>query len=379
MAPLQRDSRSSARLAFAAQPGNPQPPQMSAPVDLRSDTSTLPTQAMRQAMATAEVGDDVRGEDPTVRRLEEQAAALLGKPAALFFPSGTMANQTAIAVHCRPGDEVICEQRSHVYLFEGGSIARLAGAQVRTLPADGGFPSPRQVEEAVRSDDPHHPRSRLLVIENTHNMAGGRVADAAVTRALAEAARRHGLSVHLDGARLCNAAVALGVAAAELTAPVDSVSLCLSKALGAPIGSVLAGDAALIADARRVRKALGGGMRQAGIIAAAGLLALRDGPGLLAEDHRRTRRLAEGLAVLPAFSLDLAAVQTNIVMAELSRGEPAALITHLRAHGVLAGTAGPRRMRFVLHRDVDDAGVERCLEACRTFGPSGRAPTSSTS
>ncbi|MBL9078011.1 MAG: aminotransferase class I/II-fold pyridoxal phosphate-dependent enzyme [Planctomycetes bacterium] len=347
---------------------------MSAPIaDLRSDTSTMPTPAMRQAMASAEVGDDVRGEDPTVRRLEQATAELLGMEAALFTPSGTMANQIAIHVHCRPGDELICEQRSHVYLYEGGSIARLSGTQVRLLAADDGCPTPEQIAAAVRSDDPHHPRSRLLVLENTHNMAGGRVLGPAAVAAAAAAARRHGLAVHVDGARLVNAAVALGCAVADLVAPVDTATLCLSKGLGAPVGSLVAGSRAFVAEARRVRKAFGGGMRQAGVIAAAGLLALRDGPALLARDHERAQRLARGLVELPFLLVDPTAVQTNIVMADLRHGEPESLLAHLRRHGVLAGTAGPRRLRFVLHRDVDDAGVQRCLDACRAFAQATQA------
>lgn len=341
---------------------------MAAPIaDLRSDTSTLPTPAMRQAMAAAEVGDDVRGEDPTVLRLEAATAELLGKPAALFLPSGTMANQVAIHVHCRPGDELVCEARSHVYWFEGGSIARLSGTQVQPVAAPDGVPTPAQVEAAVRPDDPHQPRTRLLVLENTHNLAGGRPISPGATAALAAAARRHGLLVHVDGARLLNAAVALGCAAHELVAPADTATLCLSKGLGAPVGSMLVGSAAFVAEARRVRKAFGGGMRQAGVLAAAGLLALRDGPALLAVDHARARRLAQGLAELPFLAVEPAAVATNIVMADLRHGEPEALLAHLRRHGVLAATAGPGRLRFVLHRDVDDAGVQRCLDACRSF------------
>lgn len=352
---------------------------MSLPIaDLRSDTSTVPTEAMRRAMATAEVGDDVRGEDPTVRRLEQETAALLGKAAALYLPSGTMANQVAIHVHCRPGDELICEERSHVYFFEGGSIARLSGTQVRLLSAANGFPTAPQVAAAVRADDPHHARSRLLVLENTHNMAGGRVASAATMAALAAAAHAHGLAVHVDGARLLNAAVALGCPARDLVADADTVSLCLSKGLGAPVGSLLAGSEAFVHEARRARKAFGGGMRQAGVIAAAGLLALRDGPALLPHDHERAQRLARGLAELPWCAVDPAVVETNIVMADLRTGAPAALLSHLQRHGVLAATAGPRRVRFVLHRDVDDSMLQRCLAACRSFDAAA-ASTSSPS
>ncbi len=346
---------------------------MTAPLaDFRSDTMTRPTAAMRAAMAAAEVGDDVWGEDPTVRALEQAGAEVLGKPAALFLPSGTMANQVAIHVHCRPGDELVCEERSHVYLYEGGGIARLSGTQVRPLPAANGFPTPQQVTAAVRADDPHYPRTRLLVLENTHNMAGGRCCDAAGMAALAAAARAHGLGVHVDGARLMNAAVALGVPAKALVAAVDTTTLCLSKGLGAPVGSLLAGPAAFVAEARRARKAFGGGMRQAGVIAAAALLALRDGPALLAGDHARARRLAQGLAELPWCTVEVAATETNLVMVDVlpaERGgtEPTAVLAHLKAHGVLAAANGPTRLRFVLHRDVDDQGVDRCLAACRSF------------
>ena len=337
--------------------------------DFRSDTMTKPSPAMRAAMAKAEVGDDVWGEDPTVQALEQEGAALLGKEAALLLPSGTMANQVAISGHCRSGDELICEERSHVYYYEGGGIARWSGTQVRTLVAADGFPAPAQVEAAVRADDPHFPRSALLVIENTHNMAGGRIAEPGRVAALAAAARRHGLQVHCDGARLMNAAIALGCTAAELVAPCDTTTLCLSKGLGAPVGSLLAGSRDFVRVARRTRKAFGGGMRQAGVLAAAGLLALRDGPSLLALDHARARRLAEGLSALPWAVVDVAATATNIVMCDLATGDPQALVEHLRRHGVLAAKAGPRRLRFVLHRDLDDEAVVRCLQACRGFVP----------
>lgn len=343
--------------------------------DFRSDTMTRPTPAMRQAMATAEVGDDVWGEDPTVQRLEQDGAQVLGKPAALFLPSGTMANQVAIHVHCRPGDELVCEERSHVFFYEGGSIARLSGTQTRTLVAADGFPTPAQVAAAVRADDPHFPRSRLLVLENTHNMAGGRIADPSRMAALAAVAKQHGLLVHVDGARLMNAAVALGCPARELVAAADTTTLCLSKGLGAPVGSLLAGSAEFVAQARRVRKAFGGGMRQAGVLAAAALLALHEGPALLVTDHARAQQLATGLARLSWLRCDVAATETNIVMADLAAGEPADLLAHLKAHGVLAAKAGPRRIRFVLHRDISDDGVARCLEACACFAPTSQ-PTS---
>ena len=353
---------------------------MPAPADFRSDTMTVPTPAMRAAMAAAVVGDDVWGEDPTVRELEEVGAALLGKPAAVFVPSGTMANQIAIHLHCRPGDELVCEERSHVYVNEGGGIARWSGTQVKPLAAADGFPTPAQVEAAVRADDVHYPRSRLLVLENTHNSAGGRCATPSRVAALAAAAQRHGMAAHCDGARLLNAAVALGCRAAELVAPLASTTLCLSKGLGAPIGSLLAGPVAFVAEARRVRKAFGGGMRQAGVIAAAARLALRDGPALLAADHERAQRLARGLAALPWCTVDPGAVQTNIVMCDVDAtvADPAAVVAHLAAANVLAAKAGKHRIRFVLHRDVDDDCVQRCLDACRTFRPAAsRSPSTS--
>ena len=329
--------------------------------DFRSDTLTRPTAAMRAAMAEAVVGDDVFGEDPTVRSLEEEGAGLLGQEAALYVPSGTMANQCAIHVHCRPGDELICEERSHVYVFEGGSIARLSGTQVRPLRATDGFPDPADVTAAVRSDDVHFPRSRLLVLENTHNMAGGRVLGAERFDALVATARARGLRIHVDGARLCNAAVAAGVPVSRLARGVDSVSLCLSKGLGAPVGSLLAGSRAFVAEARRVRKAFGGGMRQAGVIAAAGLLALREGPRLLPRDHARASELAERLGAIRG----LAPVrpETNIVMVDVDGGRARSLVDRLAVDGILALAIGPARVRFVTHRDLDDAAVPRCCDA----------------
>ncbi len=357
--------------------------------DFRSDTMTKPNAAMRTAMVDAEVGDDVWGEDPTVRALEECVANLLGKEAAVFVPSGTMANQIAIHVHCRPGDELICEERSHVFYFEGGSIARLSGTQVRTLSAQDGFPTPEQVQSVIRPDDPHYPRSRLLVLENTHNMAGGRVATVARIDALAATARSAGMKVHIDGARLINAAVALGCAASELVASADSTTLCLSKGLGAPVGSLLAGEHEFLHEARRVRKALGGGMRQAGVLAAAGLLAVQEGPALLAVDHQRAKALATGLKELawPSSStgssstgsasagssstgqvpVDVAATESNIVMLQPGEDSVAPLLSALELQGVRASVAGGGRIRFVLHRDLDDDSVPRCLAACREF------------
>ena len=342
---------------------------MTSSADFRSDTMTKPNAAMRQAMFNAEVGDDVWGEDPTVRALEEQVAELLDKPGALFMPSGTMANQVAIHVHCRPGDELICEERSHVFYYEGGAIARLSGTQVRTLVAQDGFPTPSQVQAAVRVDDPHYPRSRLLVLENTHNMAGGRVGSAARIAALSETGHAAGMQVHCDGARLLNAAVALGCPAKHLVSTVDSTTLCLSKGLGAPVGSLLAGELDFLHEARRVRKAFGGGLRQAGVLAAAGMVALREGPELLARDHQRAKKLATGLAYLPWAKVDVAATDSNIVMLDLAKEQVQPLLTTLQQHGVRAAKANPTRIRFVLHRDLDDSSVQRCLDVCRQFRP----------
>ncbi len=345
-----------------------------APADFRSDTVTRPTPAMRAAMAAAEVGDDVLGEDPTVRALEERGAELLGKPCAVLMPSGTMANQAAIHVHCRPGDELLCEERSHVFLYEAGGAARFSGTQVRPLAATGGFPTPQQVTAALRPEDAHHPRSRLLVLENSHNMAGGRVATAATIGALATAARAGGLLVHIDGARLCNAAVAAGTTPAALAAPADSVSLCLSKGLGAPVGSLVAGDAAFGAAVRRARKAFGGGMRQAGVLAAAGLIALGEWPELLPHDHRRARRLAEGLAQVPGLRVDPAATETNIVMCDVQRATAAAFLAALREHAVLAAGVGGQRVRFVTHRDLGDPHVDACLQAAARWARAAASP-----
>lgn len=331
---------------------------------------TKPNDAMRRVMFEAEVGDDVWGEDPTVRALEEHVAGLLGKPAAVFVPSGTMANQLAIHVHCRPGDELICEERSHVFYYEGGAVARLSGTQIRTLQAPDGFPTPTQVQAALRVDDPHYPRSRLLVLENTHNMAGGRVADTGRIAALAATAHAAGMKVHVDGARLLNAAVALGCAPSELVANADSTTLCLSKGLGAPVGSLLAGQEDFIHEARRARKAFGGGMRQAGMLAAAGLLAVQEGPALLAVDHQRAKALATGLAELSWATVDVSATESNIVMLEPGPASVQPLLQALADGGVHAALASPIRIRFVLHRDLDDESVQRCLTICRAFSAS---------
>jgi len=324
-------------------------------IDLRSDTVTKPTDAMRQAMAAAEVGDDVWGDDPTVNRLEAAAAAWLGKDAALFVASGTMGNQVAVMTHCRPGDEVLVEAEAHVYWYEVGGIARLAGAQPRPIQTPDGLLTPGLVQGALREENIHYPTPRLLCLENTHNRAGGKVMPLEDYHSVVRRAHDLGLKVHLDGARLANAAVAQGIEVREAAAGADSVMCCLSKGLCAPVGSVLAGSREFIAGARKNRKVLGGGMRQAGILAAAGLLAIERMVGRLADDHALAREIAIALQDVPHVSCDLKGVETNMVVVDLDR--PAApVVEALAQEGVLCGTSGPARIRLVTHHDV--AGIE---------------------
>lgn len=320
-------------------------------IDLRSDTVTKPTDEMRRAMAQAEVGDDVYGEDPTVNRLEELAAEWLGKEAALFVPSGTMGNQVAVLTHCRPGDEVFVEAEAHVYWYEAGSIARLAGAQPRPIASQGGRLTPELLYAAIRPANIHYPIPRLLCIENTHNRAGGSVLSTKDVQAVADAAHGAGLKVHLDGARLPNAAVALGLPVRDLAAPADSVMTCLSKGLCAPVGSVLAGTRAFVEEARRGRKALGGGMRQAGILAAAGIIAIEQMVQRLEEDHALAKAIAQELSEIPGITCDPRSVETNMVMLDLDR--PADPVTEaLRREDVLCNPVAPQRLRIVTHHDV---------------------------
>ena len=334
-------------------------------IDLRSDTVTQPTPAMRAAMARARVGDDVFGEDPTVRELEELGAAMVGKEAALFVPSGTMGNQVAVMAHAGRGDEVIVEAEAHIYYYEAGALAVLAGVQAWPVAGERGYIPPERIAAAIRSENIHFPRTALLCLENTHNRAGGAVLTAGEMRAMAGAAHARGVPVHLDGARIFNAAVALGVSAAELAAPADSVMFCLSKGLCAPVGSLLAGSRDFIARARRCRKQLGGGMRQAGIIAAAGIVALREMVERLAEDHAKAKRLAEGLAAIRGLALDPAAVQTNIVLfsvAALGVGSEE-FLARLAGRGVLGTSFGKDTVRFVTHHDVEPAQIDLALRA----------------
>ena len=332
-------------------------------IDLRSDTVTRPDAEMRRAMAEAEVGDDVYGEDPTVQVLEEEAAAAVGQEAALFVPSGTMGNQIALHLHGRAGSEVICDAAAHILHFEMGAMAALSGLLPRPLPSPDGLLDPAAVEAAVAPEVSYKSRTCLIAVENTHNLAGGTVYDRPRLAALLEVARRHGLPVHLDGARIFNAAVALGVPAAELGAGFDSVQFCLSKGLGAPVGSLICGSRAFVHEARRVRRMFGGGMRQVGVLAAAGLVALRQGPARLAEDHDNARRLAEALAGLPEVTLDLATVRTNIVVFGVP--DAAAFLARLREQGVLGVPFGPRTVRLVTHRDAPRERVDEAIARIR--------------
>ena len=327
-------------------------------VDLRSDTVTRPTPEMRRAMAEAEVGDDVYGEDPTVNALEETYADLVGKDAAIYVPSGTMCNQLAVMLQAPPGTTVIAGRRQHVVAFENGAVALNAGVMLHTVDDDDGTIDPADVLWAVEAVEHHWPTPSLVCVENTHMPAGG----TCWPRARMTEVAACGLPVHLDGARLFNAVVATATSAAELAAPATTVSSCLSKGLAAPVGSVLAGPAALMAGARAHRRRLGGAMRQAGVVAAAGLVALGTMVERLADDHARARRLAEAVAERwPATGLDPASVQTNIVT--FTHAAPVALLDHLRGEGVLAGTIAPGVVRLVTHADVDDSGIERACKA----------------
>ncbi len=335
---------------------------MSTPIDLRSDTVTRPTPAMRAAMAEAAVGDDVYGEDPTVNRLEARVAEMLGKEAAVFVPSGTMGNLIAVLSHCGRGDEMILGDQAHIFMYEQGGSAAVGGVHPRTVPnRPDGTLDLQQVEDAIRGDNDHYPVTRLLALENTQNRCGGQALPVAYMDAAGELAHRHGLALHVDGARLWNAAVALGVPPARLVQAADSVSVCFSKGLAAPVGSAVAGSAAFIRRARRMRKQVGGGMRQAGILAAAALVALDEMVDRLAEDHVNARRLAEGLAALDGIDLAPDTVQTNIVYFEVTLPgvDAAQLSGRLAALGVLINSTGTRRLRAVTnyHISGDDVAV----------------------
>ena len=334
-------------------------------IDLRSDTVTKPTPAMRRAMMEAEVGDDVYGEDPTVNRLERRAAEIAGKEAALFVPSGTMGNTIAVKLHTEHGQEVICDSRSHVLDYELAMMAWFSGCVARAIPTEEGILAWEQVRRQIRPLHAHYAPTGLIEIENTHNMAGGTVYPMAVIREICDGAHERGLKVHMDGARVFNAAAAMNVQVREIVAPVDTVMFCLSKALGAPVGSMLAGNSSLIAKGRLYRKRLGGGMRQAGVLAAAGLIALEDTPQRLADDHANARFLAEGLAGIPGIQIDPRKVATNIVVFDVSgTGRVSAEISaRLKARGVLINGINERLMRAVTHYDATRADCAQALEA----------------
>ena len=335
-------------------------------VDLRSDTVTKPTASMRKAMAEAEVGDDVFGEDPTVRRLEERVAELLGKEAALFVPSGVMGNQIALAIHTRPGDEVVLAERSHIFHYESGAPGHISGVQLRPVGDETGILHASDVEAVVRGAFDWEPRTSLVCLENTINKAGGLVFPLEATQEIADVARAQGLALHLDGARLWNASAATGTPEATFAAPFDTVSVCLSKGLGAPVGSLLAGSSSHIHEARRLRKRLGGGMRQVGILAAAGLLALDHRHNLTA-DHARTKTFAEALAGCSAFRV--IPPETNIVLFDTLEEDAAVVLLKLENEGVRVVPFGPKTLRATFHRDVTDDGVDHAIETVqRLFG-----------
>ncbi len=332
-------------------------------IDLRSDTVTVPTPAMRAAMANAEVGDDVMGEDPTINRLEEMAAERTGKPAALFTASGTMGNLIALLTHCARGDEVIVGDKAHMFINEVGGMAALGGIQPRTVPNQpDGTLALDALRDAIRGDNVHWPRTRLIALENTHNACYGSPLSLDYHRAVFELARAHDLKIHIDGARIFNAAVALGVPVREFAQSADSISFCLSKGLSAPVGSLVCGARDFIAAARRQRKMVGGGMRQAGILAAAGIVALDTMVERLADDHANARRLAEGLAQIPGIALEPARVKTNIVFFDVTTGETAAqLAERLARAGVLIGGSGATRLRAVTHDGITCADVDAAV------------------
>ena len=339
---------------------------MSDTVDLRSDTLTKPTPGMREAMFKAEVGDDVFGEDPTINALQEKAAALLGKEAALFVPSGTMANQLAIYCQTEPAREVIVEAEAHIFMYEAAAAACVSSVQLRMVPGKRGLMNPEDVAAAIRPQlDPHQPPTQLICVENTSNRGGGSVYPLETVRAIGDIAREHDMALHMDGARLFNACAATGVSPAEYTRDCSTISFCLSKGLGAPVGSLLVGNATAVYHAWRGRKMLGGGMRQAGILAAAGLYALEHHVDRLRDDHDNARVLAKGLSALDGLDIDPAAVESNIVIFRVTRPglTPDELCAKLGERGVRMLPFGKDQVRAVTHLDVDRSGIDRALEA----------------
>jgi threonine aldolase len=335
-------------------------------IDLRSDTVTQPTADMRRAMLTAPLGDDVMGDDPTVNQLEEVSAARMDKEAAVFLPTGTMGNLVGIAVNARQGEEVIADSESHVFLYEGAGAAAVTGVQIQQVVTPSGVMTPEQIDAAVRPrDDYHFALTAALFLENTHNRHGGIVWPLDALKAAADAARAHGIRVHLDGARIFNAAVALGVDVAKIAAQADTLTFCISKGLGCPAGSLFCGSRESVDQARRWRKRLGGGMRQTGVLAAAGLVALDTMVDRLAEDHANARTLAEGLAELPAVKCDLTRVQTNLVYFEVTGVSGAHFTEECKRRGLLGEALDPQRIRFVTHNGISATDVQSALEICQ--------------
>ncbi len=327
-------------------------------IDLRSDTVTRPTAAMRAAMAAAEVGDDVYGEDPTVNRLEARAAEIFGRESALFVPTGTMGNQIAIRLHTEHGQEVICEARSHVLDWEMATMSAFSGCLPRAIHGEHGILTWEQISAVMVRPSYYRASTGLLCLESSHNMAGGTVTPLAIFEEIWHGAKEAGLATHLDGARIFNSAVALGLPVAKLTRGFDTVNFCLSKGLGAPVGSMLVGSAAAMHRARIFRKALGGGMRQAGVLAAAGILALEQGPSRLHEDHANAQHLAQAVATCRSVAIDLATVQTNIVRFDVKGLDAVHVVAELKAQGVLCSSLGRKSIRLVTHRDVSRAQCE---------------------
>ena len=335
-------------------------------IDLRSDTITKPTPAMREAIANAEVGDDVQGDDPTVLALERRTAEILGKPAAVYMPSGTMTNQVAIRAHTEPGDEMLCDANAHVYFYEAGAPAALSGLLVRLLPGVRGIFTAGDLAGALRPQNVHFPRSKLVCLESTHNRGGGSIWPMEQIEQVAAVAREAGLRLHLDGARIWNASVATGIPEQDYARHFDSVSVCFSKGLGAPVGSALAGEEDFVERARRFRKMFGGGMRQAGIIAAGALYALDNHRDRLAEDHANARRLAEGIAPLPGIDLNIEHVETNIVSFRITSMPAAELSEKLGAAGVRAPATGPDTIRAVVHLMIAAEQIDEAISVFRT-------------
>lgn len=334
------------------------------PIDLRSDTLTRPSASMRRAMAEAEVGDDVFLEDPTINRLQQRSAEIFQREASLFVPSGTMGNLTSIIAHTRPGQEVICEETGHVYNYEMASMCSVAGVLPRVVAGKDGILSWEGIEPAIRPKVYYRPQTALIALENTHNMAGGTVYPTAVAEEICDKAHAQGIPVHLDGARIFNAAVYLKTNVAEITRKFDSIQFCVSKGLGAPVGSLIVGSREFIERCRPIRKMLGGGMRQAGVLAAAALVALEEGPGRLRIDHENAGLLARGLAAIPGIRLDPAKVQTNIVIFGVEGGMgSAAFLEALRKRGVIALPVDASRVRMVTHLHVERAGIEVAVAA----------------